>query len=102
MHYSFLAQQAVYQIQNALHGSSQWTRDESIGLFDVYEPSLMSDALLSVVGVNLLPLVFGDLWPQMADEAKIGWDGKLGADPLSVYFSDGVVHIYRSTPTNSF
>src|SRR6266852_6251762 len=22
-------------------------------------------------------------------EAKIGWDGKLGTDPLSVYFSDG-------------
>jgi hypothetical protein len=77
--------QACFHLQEKIHGDAGWTRDASVPLFDAYEPTLMRDALTSHPG--LCPLIFGDLWPALAQNSGIEWNGLLGNDPLSLYFA---------------
>lgn len=44
------------------------------------------------------PLIFGALWPSLICQAGIKWDGALGSDALSQYFSKGNASIVFSSP----
>lgn len=73
-------------MQETLHGDEEWIRDEHCGLYDAYEPTLMRDAILKMP--SMCPLIVGGLWPSLASVSGIQWNGKLGTDPLSVYFGE--------------